>query len=267
MSASIAIICDTRCCRRCASAGRRWRRPSSRSAAHVAEAQQQLSARRGRRRRWQRDGATLRVSALRLLDLPARRNLLIYWIAARGLGLARPAPPARDRGPLLEARRRCDRRACSGAAVSCGAMATGCSRSAAHESAAQLQAQNWDWRAPGLARPRRWFGSGTDRRPPWRSATWRCCPVRCACSSAAAASALQTAHGRKPLKDLLQAHGIAPWQRGAVPLLCSGSRILAVADLWLGGPSARHDLTAGARAAPALATPFRIEAARADLLR
>jgi tRNA(Ile)-lysidine synthase len=39
--------------------------------------------------------------------------------------------------------------------------------------------------------------------------------------------------GHLALKDLLQQHGIAPWLRAVVPLLASGERIIAVADLWL----------------------------------
>ncbi len=37
----------------------------------------------------------------------------------------------------------------------------------------------------------------------------------------------------KPLKDSFQANGIPPWLRDAWPLLCSGSRVLALGDRWL----------------------------------
>jgi tRNA(Ile)-lysidine synthase len=44
---------------------------------------------------------------------------------------------------------------------------------------------------------------------------------------------LQAAPGRQALKDLLQAQGVAPWERAAVPLIEHRGRIIAVADLWL----------------------------------
>ncbi|HXN09867.1 MAG TPA: tRNA lysidine(34) synthetase TilS, partial [Steroidobacteraceae bacterium] len=44
---------------------------------------------------------------------------------------------------------------------------------------------------------------------------------------------LAQAGGHLALKDLLQQRRIEPWLRAAVPLLASGERILAVADLWL----------------------------------
>jgi tRNA(Ile)-lysidine synthetase-like protein len=44
---------------------------------------------------------------------------------------------------------------------------------------------------------------------------------------------LRGAHGHVALKDLLQSQGIAPWERGAVPLLRDRGRIVAVADLWV----------------------------------
>jgi len=40
-------------------------------------------------------------------------------------------------------------------------------------------------------------------------------------------------HGHVAVKALLQQAGIRPWLRDRVPLLRSGTRLLAVADLWL----------------------------------
>ena len=37
----------------------------------------------------------------------------------------------------------------------------------------------------------------------------------------------------KKLKKLLQEEGIVPWMRGALPLIFSGSKLVAVADLWI----------------------------------
>ena len=44
---------------------------------------------------------------------------------------------------------------------------------------------------------------------------------------------MQGPQGRVALKDLLQARGLAPWERANVPLIMHAGRIIAVADLWL----------------------------------
>ena len=58
---------------------------------------------------------------------------------------------------------------------------------------------------------------------------------------------LQAAQGRVALKDLLQAHGLAPWERVAVPLIMHAGRIIAVADLWLDRAYRSQDDRAGDR--------------------
>lgn len=218
---------------------------ASRSASHVAEAQQQLT-RSGRDAAAQAaDGATLRVSALRRLDPPARRNLLICWIAARGLGLPDHRRLGEITGPLLEARPDATPRV----QWRGGELRRHGDRLFAltpHESAAQPQAQSWNWRhQPWLD-----LGDGSalgliaDRHGDLDLARLPC-PLRV--QFRRGGERLQAAHGHKPLKDLLQTHDIVPWQRGAVPLLCSGSRILAVADLWLAESVRARELSAGAR--------------------
>ena len=49
------------------------------------------------------------------------------------------------------------------------------------------------------------------------------------------------AHSR-PLKKLLQENGVLPWYRDRLPLLYSGDRLVAVADLWI---DARHAVDGG----------------------
>jgi hypothetical protein len=49
------------------------------------------------------------------------------------------------------------------------------------------------------------------------------------------------------LKDLLQAQGLAPWERAAVPLITHAGRIIAVADLWLDRSYGAADAPAGDR--------------------
>jgi tRNA(Ile)-lysidine synthetase-like protein len=44
---------------------------------------------------------------------------------------------------------------------------------------------------------------------------------------------MRSSRGRLALKNLLQSQGIAPWERAEVPLVQEGTRIVAVADLWV----------------------------------
>ncbi len=204
---------------------------ASRSASHIAEAQQQLT-RLGRRAAAQAaDGATLRVSALRALDRQARINLLLYWIAARGLVLPDHRRLGEIAGPLLEARPDATPRVQwrGGELRRHGDRLFALS---AQESAAAPVAQSWDWkRHAWLA-----LGDGSalgliaDRHGDVDLATL---PVPLRVDFRRGGERLQAAHGRVALKDLLQLQDIAPWQRSAVPLLFFGSRIVAVADFWL----------------------------------
>jgi tRNA(Ile)-lysidine synthetase-like protein len=76
----------------------------SRSARHLAEARALLEQLARAELKDARDGVAVRVSVLRRLPLPQRRNAVRYWIAERGL----PAPDRRRLheicGPLLAAR-------------------------------------------------------------------------------------------------------------------------------------------------------------------
>jgi hypothetical protein len=107
MSASIATTCVARCCRDCARAGPRPRRPSSRSAAHLAEAQGLLERAGPLASAQAADGPALRISVLRGMSLPERRNVLRCWIAARGLSAARSPAAARDCRPDARGQGRC----------------------------------------------------------------------------------------------------------------------------------------------------------------
>ena len=218
---------------------------ASRSASHVAEAQQQLT-RFGRHAAAQAaDGAALRVSFLRALDPPARRNLLLYWIAARGMALPDHRRLNEIAGPLLEARPDAMPRVQwhGGELRRHGDRLFALT---APESAARPLAQGWNWRRHA------WLDLGdgsrlgliADRHGDVDLAALPC-PLRV--DFRRGGERLQAAHGRMPLKDLLQAHDIAPWLRTAVPLLRSRSRIVAVADLWLAEAFRAHEHTAGPR--------------------
>lgn len=219
----------------------------SRSAAHLAEARGLLEQLASASLRDARDGAALRVSALRRLGLPQRRNAVREWIAERGL-----APPDQRRlreicGPMLAARadalprvrwrdgelRRYADRLFAFAATANGHASLGAAGSA------QSAPESWDWQAQpwlalagggalGLVRER--HGDVRLERLP------RLLGVR----RRSAGERLQGTGGRVALKDLLQAQGVAPWERAAVPLVTHGPRIIAVGDLWL-DPAYRAD--------------------------
>ena len=203
----------------------------SRSARHLAEARALLEELARAALQAARDGAALRVSALRRLPLPQRRNALRQWIAERGL-----KPPDHRRlreicGPMLAARadalptvswrggrlcRYADRLFAFGAAVA----------------SAPPDPEQWDWRA----RPWLSLGAGgelglvRDRHGDVRlTALPRVLSVR----RRHGGERLHGAQGRMALKDLLQAQALAPWERAAVPLIMHAGRIIAVADLWL----------------------------------
>jgi tRNA(Ile)-lysidine synthase len=75
-----------------------------RSAALAAEAQQLLAARADEDLQDALDGAALRVTALRRLGAPARRNALRRWLEQRGLPMPDQRRLQEIAGPLLRAR-------------------------------------------------------------------------------------------------------------------------------------------------------------------
>jgi tRNA(Ile)-lysidine synthase len=217
----------------------------SRSARHLAEARALLEQLARAELKDARDGVAVRVSVLRRLPLPQRRNAVRYWIAERGL----PAPDRRRLheicGPLLAARadahpkvswRGAELRRHADRLFACGVTAR-------REHAAVEQ---WDWRArPWL----RLAGGGAlglvrDRHgdvhlpalPPLLSVRQRRGGER-----------MQGPQGRVALKDLLQARGLAPWERANVPLIMHAGRIIAVADLWLDRSYGCRDVRASDR--------------------
>ncbi len=205
----------------------------TRSARHLAEARRLLEQQALAALEDARDGATVRVSVLRRLSLPQRRNAIQLWIAERGL-----PPPDHRRlheicGPLLAARgdavpkvrwRGAELRRHIDRLFACRVT----------EQAEQTAVERWDWRAHpwlplagggalGLVRDRH-GDVHLPALPPLLSVRHRLGGER-----------MQGPQGRVALKDLLQARGVAPWERATVPLVVHAGRIIAVADLWLDG--------------------------------
>jgi tRNA(Ile)-lysidine synthase len=203
----------------------------SRSAGHLAEARSLLEALATASLQQARDGAALRVSVLRRLALPQRRNAVREWIAERGLPLPDHRRLREICGPMLaarddalprvswrggELRRHADRLFAFGATAAASPMAI----------------EQWDWRAqPWLPLAAGGaLGLVRDRHGDVRLAAL---PRLLSVRHRRGGERLQAAPGRVALKDLLQAHGLAPWERAAVPLIMHAERIIAVADLWL----------------------------------
>jgi len=208
---------------------------ASRSAAHLAGAQALLEALGRRGAALAADGAALRVSVLRGMPLPERRNVLRHWIGARGLPMPDQRRLREIAGPMLEARadaspcvqwqgaelRRHDDRLMAVTPAVPERLEPGAAKGS-----------DWNWRerswlalAGGAA-----LGLIADRHGDVDLGSLPC-PLRV--DFRHGGERLHGTHGRLPLKDLLQSRGIAPWERVSVPLLRDRGRIVAVADLWL----------------------------------
>jgi len=171
------------------------------------------------------------VSALRRLSLPQRRNALRQWINERGL-----KPPDHRRlreicGPLLAARADALPRVSWRGGQLCRyadrlfAFAVPVARNPG-------AVEPWDWRAqPWLALSAGGaLGLVRERHGDVRLSAL---PPVLSVRERSGGERLAGAQGRMALKDLLQAQGLAPWERAAVPLIMRAGRIIAVADLWL----------------------------------
>jgi tRNA(Ile)-lysidine synthase len=217
----------------------------SRSAQHLAEARSLLEQLAKAALQDARDGASLRVSALRRLPLPQRRNALRQWIAERGL---KPPDHRRVReicGPLLAARADALPRVSWRGGQLCR-YADRLFAFDAPSARSPVAVEQWDWHAQpwlplsgggalGLVRDRH-GDVHLPALPPLLSVRQRRGGER-----------MQGPQGRVALKDLLQARGLAPWERANVPLIMHAGRIIAVADLWLDRSYGCRDVRASDR--------------------
>jgi tRNA(Ile)-lysidine synthase len=165
-------------------------------------------------------GLTLPVSGLADLPLPRQLAVLRCWLRAQGL----PVPSAATLGALRHdmLRASADRNPCtnwSGAEVRRyrGRLYAGPGRSAAG-----VLEGPWTIGQPYALPDGGWLElrlrRGGEKFQP------------------------QGSTGRKDLRKWLQEQGVLPWQRGRIPLICSGGEILAVGDLAV---SEAHAATAG----------------------
>jgi tRNA(Ile)-lysidine synthase len=207
---------------------------ASRSAQHLAEARGLLDGMADAALGPARDGATVRISVLRRLSLPQRRNALRHWIVQQGLPLPDQRRMREIVGPLMAARedaaplvrwegaqlrRHGDR-----------LYALAVNRPALER--AGLEVQRWDWRTQP------WLSLGAagalgivdDQHGDLRLAAL---PPLLEVRFRAGGERLRGSQGHIALKDLLQRQRLAPWERAAVPLVMHEQRIVAVGDLWL----------------------------------
>jgi tRNA(Ile)-lysidine synthase len=204
---------------------------ASRSAAHLAEAQGLLERAARAIGAPALDGEALRISVLRRLSLPERTNVLRWWLAARGLSLPDHTRLREIAGPMLAARP--DARPYvhwrGGALRRHGDRLLPVRAGVPETSAAGIE---WNWRS------RPWLALGGGRElgliiDPHGDVDLSALPCPLHVAFRRGGERMRSTPGRLALKDLLQSQSIAPWERAQVPLVQEGTRIVAVADLWL----------------------------------
>jgi tRNA(Ile)-lysidine synthase len=216
-----------------------------RSAALAAEAQGLLAEAADALLRPAWDGAALRVSVLRRLDAAQRRNALRRWLDVQELPMPDQRRLQEIAGPMLQARQDAQPRVqWSGGEVR---RHGDCLYAAAAVPPGALPAQAWPWR-----RERRlqladgaWLELCPDPHGSWRASAL---PDRLQVAFRGLDGRVSGRPGGKRLKGLLQATGLPPWSRGAVPLLYARGRLIAVGDQWQ-APEVRapREGTAGGR--------------------
>jgi len=200
-----------------------------RSAALAAEAQGLLAETADALLRPAWDGAALRVTALRRLGAAQRRNALRRWLDLQGLPMPDQRRLQEIAGPLLQARQDAQPRVhWNGGEVRRHGdqlYATAPLQSAA------LPERAWRWRRE----PRLPLADGAwlELRPdPHGSLQASALPDRLQVAFRGPDGRVAGLPGGKRLKGLLQAAGLPPWNRGAVPLLYAKGRLIAVGDQW-----------------------------------
>jgi tRNA(Ile)-lysidine synthase len=226
----------------------------NRAARHAAEAQRLLESLAQADLGRARHGAALAASALRALPPERRRNALRFWISAHG----QPVPPEARlneiAGPLLAAR--ADKKPSvewPGGRVEREAgllrlrVAGRARRGAPRDATAGAREIRWRWRvAPVCALPGD-LGQLELRPEPHGPLDLAALPASLTIRWRRGGERLSLGAGRprRALKSLLQEAQLPLAQRARLPLLFSGGRLVAVADLWLdesvqAGPRARR---------------------------
>jgi tRNA(Ile)-lysidine synthase len=205
----------------------------SRSARHAAEAGRLLESLARADVDRASHGTALAASALRVLPPERRHNALRFWIGVRGYAVPPTARLAEIAGPLLAAR--ADAQPAvewSGVRVESHGGLLRLLPAAAARSPAGIR---WHWRVePECSLPDD-LGAlelRADAHGPVNLATL---PAALTIRWRRGGERLTVAPGgaRRALKSLLQESRLPPAERARLPLVFGGSRLLAVADLWV----------------------------------
>ncbi|MFO1468169.1 MAG: tRNA lysidine(34) synthetase TilS [Steroidobacteraceae bacterium] len=202
----------------------------ARAASHMAEVRARLAALTATELEDSRDGAALRLTALRSLPDDRRTAVVRAFIAERG---ARPPPEARLAEGL---RQMCEAREDANPAMYWDGVALHRYRDRLYlteGSQPALAPHRWRWRdqpvlelGAGLGTLSLVEGAGgldTSRLPGELEVRAR---------RGGEVLAPHAGAGHRDLRHLLQERGVPPWRRASIPLLCSGEELIAVADLW-----------------------------------
>jgi tRNA(Ile)-lysidine synthase len=215
----------------------RWRGVGSavsRSARHAAEAQRLLeTVARGDVER-AASGADLFVPALRALQPDRRRNALRFWIARSGVRVPDTSRLEELAGPVIDARPDANPVVAWGDAEvqrHADVLSIRCSRG----QRVPTLAIDWPWRvAPVLELPDE--GGRLELQPdPYGPIDLDALPAHVTVRHRQGGERLRPRRGgpRRTLKSLLQESRLAVTERGRLPLVFSGSTLLAVGSLWI----------------------------------
>jgi tRNA(Ile)-lysidine synthase len=224
----------------------------ARAARHAAEAQRLLESQARADLRAARHGQSLAAGALRTLPPERRRNALRFWIASRGF----PLPPAARlneiAGPLLAARAdaqpsvewqgaRLERRTGLLTLRAAGGGVPVPASAAAHREI------SWRWRSQPVCRLPGDLGRIELRADAHGTLDLGALAARLTIRWRRGGERLAVARGRprRALKSLLRESAVPLALRARLPLIYSGSALIAVADLWLdesvqAGPGVRR---------------------------
>lgn len=206
-------------------------RSLSRSARHLAEAQE-LSDRADEARLGRlRDGEALSIAGLRGLPESEQRSVLRYWLRAAGV---EPPSSSRLEEALRQARGAGDDRL---PAVIWGGHALRRYHGRLYVTAAV---------PPRLGEPCEWFvgaGEHVDLGPALGRLCWQPkaggfdrsrLPGRLSVRRRRGGEVMRIGRGARTqsVQHLCQSRGVTPWMRDALPMLYAGERLIGVGDLW-----------------------------------
>jgi len=212
-------------------------RALARSARHAQDAQQLLAQLAATDLAAARYGPDLSVAALRRLPDARRRNALRGWLAGHGARMPDARRLAEIAGPLLAARADAQ----PAATWEAGTVRRAAGRlswepaTGAADAAEIPQACTWCWQEQPIV----WLPGARGRLELRRDAHGDLAigtlPARLTVRWRAGGERLRPRSGgpSRPVKDLLQAARIAPWERAAMPLVYADASLVAVADRWV----------------------------------